>query len=142
MFANNYVSFFYIIILFYHLYGAFIVARLSGSTAEFLSMWAHMMAGPCPFLVDEQTGKLTLSIAPVLPGWMFTEEDIVSFTFLGAVQVTYHNPARVDTWKATPKSLLVTDTSGHSEKVYGSVLQDPYATRIRGLDVKSIEVMF
>ena len=61
------------------LHGASFLARLSGSTAEMMSMWAIMMAGQKPFSVDSN-GALLLSLQPVLPGWLFTEEGTVSFT--------------------------------------------------------------
>jgi hypothetical protein len=43
------------------------MARLSGSTAEFLSMWLIMMAGKNPFTLNTE-GKLQLHFAPSLPG--------------------------------------------------------------------------
>lgn len=88
------------------LHGASFLARLSGSTAEMMSMWALMMGGQTPFSVDEQ-GNLLLTLEPKLPGWMFTEEGTVSFTFLGEVQVIYHNPTKADSWTITPTSIKV-----------------------------------
>ena len=52
------------------LHGAGFVARLSGSTAEFLSIWQIMMAGQAPFILEH--GELHLKFAPILPGWLFT----------------------------------------------------------------------
>ena len=72
--------------------------RLSGSTAEFLSMWVIMMAGKTPFSLDT-AGKLQLIFRPVLAGWLFNDDGTVTFTFLGGVQVTYHNPAKTDSWR-------------------------------------------
>lgn len=63
-------------------HGRGFVARLSGSTAEFLSMWRTMMAGSRVFTVED--GELTLALAPALPGWLFDEQGNLSFTFLGA----------------------------------------------------------
>jgi hypothetical protein len=74
------------------------LARLSGSTAEFMSMWALMMAGAAPFVVDEKN-VLMLNLKPILPHWLFDDSNAVSFTFLGSILVTYVNPSRLDTWK-------------------------------------------
>lgn len=124
------------------LHGSSYLARLSGSTAEFLSMWAHMMAGPAPFTLNEHSGSLQLTFCPVLPSWLFGDDNTVSFTFLGAVRVTYSNPSRKDTWTVKPISMLVTDSSGHSEQVLGGTLDEHYAKRVRDLDVQSIFVQF
>jgi hypothetical protein len=62
------------------LHGTGFLARLSGSTAEYLSMWLLMMAGPNPFVYEN--GVLCLRLSPILPGWLFTDDNLVSFTFL------------------------------------------------------------
>lgn len=75
------------------------LARLSGSTAEFLSMWNIMMAGPNPFTIStsNENGMCAyLKLQPILPKWLFrnTSNGVfqLSFTFLGSVVVTYFNP--------------------------------------------------
>merc|ERR1719482_1277314 len=45
------------------LHGSGFLARLSGTTAEFLSMWNHMMVGPAPFTTDAK-GALQLALKP------------------------------------------------------------------------------
>merc|ERR1712167_256618 len=82
------------------IHGAGFLARLSGSTAEFLSMWHVMMYGRQPFIVGESDGALALRLRPALPAWIFDDESKVSFTFLGHVTVTYYNYASIDTWDA------------------------------------------
>ena len=52
------------------LHGAGFLARLSGSTAEMLSIWAHMMFGPQPFKVNKN-GSLQLEFFPILPSLLF-----------------------------------------------------------------------
>lgn len=123
------------------LHGASFLARLSGSTVEFLSMWAHMMAGPDPFKVNEE-GALELELRPVLPGWLFNEDNEVSFTFLGKVQVTYHNPSKTDTWKTGVKSAKVTLVSGEEIVDDDGVLSSRLATKVRKGEVKKIDVYF
>ena len=61
--------------------------RLSGSTAEFLSMWNLMMMGHSPFTVQPD-GELTVTLAPLLPAWMFNQAGQLSFKMLGFSTVT------------------------------------------------------
>ena len=73
-----------------NIHGTGFLARLSGSTAEFLSMFHTMMAGMTPFEVDETTGELSLAFEPALPSWLFDatedgDDATLSFTFLGKV---------------------------------------------------------
>jgi hypothetical protein len=123
------------------LHGQGFLARLSGSTAEFMSMWAHMMAGPTPFSLDD-AGALQLSFEPVIPGWMFPDSGNVSFTILGAVEVTYHNPKRKDTWNIKPKRAVATYTDGSTSSVEGGIFGKAVAQDVRGLKIKSVVVNY
>lgn len=69
----------------YH--GRGFVARLSGSTIEFIQMWKLMMFGRTPFkLLD---GELVLELRPLIPEYLIGEDKRVSAAFLGRVEVTY-----------------------------------------------------
>ena len=70
------------------LHGRGFVARLSGSTAEFLSMWQEMMFGPAPFRMEE--GELTLRFRPMLPSRLIPEDGAVEAVLLGHTRVCYH----------------------------------------------------
>ena len=124
------------------LHGASFLARLSGSTAEFLSMWALMMFGPKPFVVDSSSGELQLRFTPILPGWLFTEEGQVNFTFLGEIAVTYHNPNKVDTWTTQPTRASVVYLGGAEFESADGVLRGDVATSVRNRQVASIDVFF
>jgi hypothetical protein len=124
------------------LHGASFLARLSGSTAEFLSMWALMMFGPKPFQVDASSGELQLRLSPALPGWLFTEEGEVSFTFLGGITVTYHNPNKVDTWTTQPTRASVVYLGGAEFESPDGVLRGDVATSVRNRQVASIDVYY
>lgn len=82
------------------MHGSSFQPRLSGTTAEFLSMWALMFAGHAPFSIAEK--QLVLRLQPLLPAWLFDANDRASFTFLGAINVTYSNPSKQDTWHLSP----------------------------------------
>ncbi|MCD8105845.1 MAG: hypothetical protein LUF35_12825 [Lachnospiraceae bacterium] len=77
-------------------HGRGFVARLSGSTAEFIHMWTLMMFGAQPFVYNETGKKLTLRLQPALPAWLIPEDGIVEARFLGNTTVRYHFPAQKD----------------------------------------------
>ena len=123
------------------IHGSGFLARLSGSTAEFLSMWHVMMYGRQPFVVGESDGALALRFAPALPSWLFDDESKVSFRFLGHITVTYYNYALVDTWDATVKTHTLTYADGSTMTIAGGEIGAPYAEQVRSLtDVTAIDV--
>ena len=123
------------------LHGNGFVARLSGSTAEYLSMWSIMMAGHKPF--TEEKGILCLSLSPILPGWLFTAENTVSFTFLGFTNVTYHNPLRLDTWKMRPRSAMVTSVMYEKTAVVDpTCIPADLALKVRRGEIKAIDYYY
>ena len=56
--------------------GRGVLARLSSSTAEFLSIWKLMFIGETLFQLNEG-GELEMQLVPSLPSWLFKENDIV-----------------------------------------------------------------
>jgi hypothetical protein len=124
-----------------NLHGASFLARLSGSTAEFQSMWQLMMSGPAPFSVDNN-GHLQLTFRPALPGSWFDENDEISFTFLGEIEVTYKNPERKDTWTVEATSAEVLKKDGSGLNVNGEVLNSEIAQLVRSLQVSKILINF
>lgn len=75
-------------------HGRGFVARLSGSTAEFIQMWTLMMFGHAPFVMEN--GELTLNLMPVLPSWLIPEDGCVESTFLGKIRVIYRLGKKAD----------------------------------------------
>ncbi|MBO5303641.1 MAG: hypothetical protein J6A92_06280, partial [Lachnospiraceae bacterium] len=69
------------------IHGRGFVARLSGSTAEFLQMWTLMMFGKNPFVMTEN--GLAVQFAPVLPEYLIPEDGMVEAKFIGKTLVTY-----------------------------------------------------
>ncbi len=123
------------------LHGRGFVARLSGSTAEFLSILHHIMAGPQPFALHQ--GDLILQFQPVLPGWLFDAAGEVHFTFLGHTRVTYVNPARCDTFgpdAVTIQQIELTGTDGRRIAFTGELIGAPHAQNVRAGRVKAIRI--
>ena len=70
----------------YH--GKGFVARLSGSTIEFISMWKLMMFGSHIFTV--KNGELAFAPEPAVPAYLIPENGILETTMLSGVKVNYH----------------------------------------------------
>lgn len=68
-------------------HGKGFVARLSGSTVEFLNMWIIMMFGARPF--ERKDGELVLQLQPALPAYLLEENGGVEAEFLGETTVIY-----------------------------------------------------
>ncbi len=121
------------------LHGAGFVARLSGSTAEFLSIWNLMFAGAQPFVFEHNA--LAMELCPRLPGFLFTEEGRVTFKFLGTCEVTYHNPKRVDTFASDVRiqRLELHEDGAEPVVVEGARVGAPYAERVRRGKVSRID---
>ena len=119
------------------MWGSSFLARLSGSTAEFLSMWILAMAGAQPFQIIHD--ELALVLKPALPANLFTQEDIVSFSFLSVVTVNYHNPLKLDTWKTTVVEYELT-CQGQVFKVKAAHVGAHLAAKVRAGDCESIDV--
>ncbi|MDR1692240.1 MAG: cellobiose phosphorylase [Oscillospiraceae bacterium] len=92
------------------------VARLSGSTAEMLSVWLRMFLGGKGFSVTAD-GTLRLTFDPALAGSFFPENGAVRFSLFRTVPVTYRNPSRGNTYgKDAVKPIRTTVTT--NEKTY------------------------
>lgn len=131
------------------------LARLSGSTAEFLSMWALMFMGPNPFIVNDD-GEVEMQLIPALPIWLFedtedgaegTRDDdgnlVVSWKLFASIMVTYHNTLGTDLFDVLPTSYIVTMEDGSTVEVEGSSIPTETAVQIRKLlGVNSIDVYF
>lgn len=139
------------------------IARLSGASAEFLSIWAYLAFGPRPFRL--QGSELVYAPQPVLRGDFFTEEpqkvvvqagptqtQVVSipanafaYRFLGSTLVVYHNPDRRDTFgpdRVHIQSFRLLDAEGKTIETAGSIVPLPLSTQIREGAFPRIDVFF
>ena len=118
------------------------VARLSGSTAEMLSIWFIMMVGIKAFTYKHK--ELILSLRPILPGWLFNKEGKVTFKFLGKINVCYHNPKKTNTYGSNgvkPCEIRITKTNGEIILINGGDICGENAKIIRNCEVNIIEVL-
>jgi hypothetical protein len=127
------------------------VARLSGSTAEFIHIWLILTVGERPFRMRQ--GELALEFNPVLPGeWFREEESLIRFggeqlslpagalctVFLGEILLVYHNPQRADTFGrqgVRPVSLRLDGVDHPVPTLVGSSAELVRNRQIRRIDV-------
>ncbi len=127
-----------------NVHGSGFLARLSGSTAEMLSMWSIMFMGQKPFFMNDKN-ELNLRFHPSIPSALFGETRRVSFVFLGKVRVEIINPTGEDTWnldsikEAKLESLNSTVTTLQLEN---GVIPAPYAESTRSCQIASIILSF
>jgi hypothetical protein len=124
------------------IHGTGFVARLTGATAEFISMWRCMMAGEKPFFIQED--QLCLSLKPILPGWLFNGDNQVSFEFLGRTTIIYHNPNRRNTFGPSRviRSITLHPIDGEALELTGDVIYSPQAQKVRDGLINQIDVYF
>ena len=124
------------------MHGNGFVARLSGSTAELLDIWLKMNAGLKPFFLNRQE-RLNLEFKPILAGWLFNKNGDYCFSFLSSIKITYHNPARINTFGSKPakiKRIEFKDKDGINVNITTSVIPHPYAEQIRSRQIKKIDI--
>jgi hypothetical protein len=131
------------------------LARLSGSTAEFLDIWKLMFIGPKLFYMDHND-KVVMEFTPALPSWLFNDEDnkdkaryddngnlIISFKLFASIDVTYHNPSGGNLYGVSPKRYKITMKEGPEVYIDGPVIPTETAIAIRKMKgVKSIDAYF
>jgi len=140
------------------LHGNGFVARLSGSTAEFMHIWLIMNLGKSPFFLNAQK-ELNLKFSPILSGWLFDKKGTYGFNFLSKIWVVYHNPKRKDTFgTSTPlechgersrtigkhaagiKKIIFNDKDGNSVEISSDTIPPPYAEQIRSRQINHINI--
>ena len=121
-------------------WGRGFVARLSGSTAEFLQMWQLMFFGPNPFRMGEN--GLELHFNPCVPDYLLGTGGTVTAMFLGNIPVTYQTGGltALCPGKTAVASWTLTKTSGETFTVDSPCLFAGEAKLVRDGGVKSIEI--
>ncbi len=144
------------------LHGTGFVARLSGSTAEFIHLWLLMNVGKRPFVLGPD-GKVSLRFEPHLPAFLFTDhecirvyvdrkgqrqalklpKDSLAFLFLGKTLVVYSNRKKLDTFgkvRASVRSITLHDTRGRKMEFKGDTVPSPYSLKVRDEFVPRIDI--
>lgn len=119
-------------------HGAGFVTRLSGATAEFLTIWFELFAGRNPFTL--RNNQLVLEFKPKLADWMFPPSGKVEFTFMGSTVVEYNNPQGLNTWMARAKSVDLIYKDGRMVHLDAGAIPAPYSLHVRSGLVAEINI--
>lgn len=123
-----------------HIRGRGFLARLSGSTAEFLSMWTLMMIGPTPFFINKETHVLEMQLAPAIPAWLFREDTSTSkadhryrveFKLFTSIKVVYYSKELKDMFGVSARKYSIGLLDGSVIKVDGPTIPNEQAIMIR-----------
>jgi hypothetical protein len=117
------------------------VSRLSGATAEFISIWIMMTSGGKPLFMRD--GTLAFRLRPRLSAAFFDQNDNrFRFLFFGKTSVVYHNPQRKNTFGDTGAAVCgytITMRDGSVENIDGDTITGTLAHAIRAGKAASIE---
>ena len=128
------------------------VARLSGTTAEFIQLWLALTVGKKPFTV--QNGQLSFSLNPALPAQWFTEKPVhvcwneqeilipanaFACALLGDILLVYHNPDRRNTYGKNAAGPVKYSLEGQTE-ITASEITGNNAEQIRRREIRRIDV--
>lgn len=121
------------------IHGKGFVARLSGSTAEFLNMWQIMMFGLRPFFIQEN--QLCLKFEPMIPSYLIGEERLIQGMFLGNIPVIYHLSDNQDYIPGNYKVEQIEISMKEGEILHKKeLITDELVARIRNQEVSKIEI--
>lgn len=124
------------------LHGKGFVARLSGSTVEFLNMWIELFIGNQPFAVREN--ELVFQLRPKLSSDFFGDRKEVSFKLFGEIDVTYDNETGNPTFGkqgVQPIEYTLTLHDGNEKTIQGDGVKGEWAEKIRNREVEAITVL-
>ena len=122
------------------IHGKGFVARLSGSTVEFMNMWKLMMFGKNPFRYEKDT--LSLHFEPAIPRYLIGADKRVEAMFLGNIPVTYLFDKEEDYIPGdyTIAGMKLTYKNNTLINVYSDSLEADAAADVRDGKVKSVEI--
>jgi hypothetical protein len=128
------------------------IARLSGTTAEFIHIWLLLTVGKQPFKMRD--GQLCFSLQPALPAEWFTqkprcvpwsEEEIeipqnaLACALSGQILLIYHNPSMQNTYGNGGVHPVKYVLNG-DQVITGSGLTGTLAEQIRKRNVQRMDV--
>lgn len=122
------------------IHGKGFVARLSGSTIEFINMWKIMMFGRNPFTLEE--GQLNLRLQPTIPAYLVGDDKEVSAMLLSKTKVTYHLSDKKDYFPGEYRisGMELVYKNGSTATVNQDVIGADIARDVRDGQVESISV--
>lgn len=119
-----------------NLYGQGFVSRLTGSTAEMISIWSLLMYGHDMYHL--KNGVLALKLKTLLPKEYF-KNSLIQTTF-HKTKIIYVNESGLDGWKLEPKSYSLIDWNDSVKEIKASEVVGEVAEAVRQHLYKSITI--
>lgn len=121
-------------------HGQGFVSRLSGSTAEMLSMWSYMFFGPKLFSIDNN--ELVFTINPKLSKEFFKDKRVSTMLF-STINVEIINEDLIDTFSENARitKVILTDINNVTKEFYGNRVTNEWALKIRQKSIYKIKVI-
>ena len=121
-------------------HGQGFISRLSGSTAEMLSMWSYMFFGPKLF--SYENGNLSFELNPKLSKEFFKDKK-VSTTLFGTIKLEIINENLIDTFSnnAVVEKMIITDTDNNVIEIIGNKVFNEWALKIRQKSIYKIKMI-
>ena len=120
--------------------GRGVLARLSGSAAEFQSIFKLMFIGETLFQLDEG-GTLEMQLVPSLPAWLFKQNELVQsavdeqfvvrFKLFTSINIAYFTTTPKDLFGVKPLKYAIGLRDGSMMSVYGATISSTLAANIR-----------
>lgn len=122
------------------IHGKGFVARLSGSTIEFISMWKLMMFGRHVFTMKKN--GLAFSPQPVIPAYLIPGDGAVEAMLLGETAVVYRMEDKRDyiPGQYTVRRMHFTYTNGNEADVDAAFVSGKLALDVRAGKMERIEI--
>ena len=122
------------------IHGKGFVARLSGSTIEFISMWKLMMFGRHVFAV--KNGALIFMPEPAIPAYLIPEDGMIETTLLGETEVAYRLEEKKDyvPGQYTVRGMHFLYKNGNEADVDAGYVSGKLAEDVRARKVERIEI--
>jgi hypothetical protein len=122
--------------------GRGVLARLSGSAAEFLSIWKSLFIGETLFKKNEEAA-LEMQLVPSLPAWLFKrnelhaqsppadEQYVIRFKLFTSINVAYFVGTPKDLFDVKPLGYTIGLRDGSIMSVDGPTIPSTLAANIR-----------
>jgi hypothetical protein len=122
------------------LHGQGFVARLSGSTAEMISMWRYMFLGKNIFTYDGES--LSFQLKPNLKSTWFNG-NILTTTLFSTIHVIYEYQGKKDTFDddVYVSQYELIDDKGTTHMIEDENVTGSFAEKIRNKEIKQIKVV-
>lgn len=117
-------------------------ARLSGSTAEFLSIWKILFFGNSLFSYDTNDVTLRFQISPKLHASFFRNAETVRSKLFSCINLEIVNPNAVHCYETLPSSINIVLTNGEAIHIKGCTVSGELAAAIRQRTVSTITVTY